>query len=67
LSSGLLSENLKVKIYKTIKLPVLLYGCETFSNTLMKELQHKGTLKQDPEANIWTQDECKWREEVVPR
>jgi hypothetical protein len=28
LSSGLLSRNLKVKIYKTIILPVVLYGCE---------------------------------------
>jgi hypothetical protein len=29
LSSRLLSRNLKVKIYKTIILPVILYGCET--------------------------------------
>jgi hypothetical protein len=29
LSSRLLSRNLKVKIYKTIILPVVLYGCET--------------------------------------
>jgi hypothetical protein len=28
LSSGLLSRNVKVKIYKTIILPVVLYGCE---------------------------------------
>jgi hypothetical protein len=25
----LLSENLKIEIYKTIVLPVVLYGCET--------------------------------------
>jgi hypothetical protein len=30
-----LSRNLKVKIYKTIILPVILYGCETWSLTLM--------------------------------
>ena len=29
LSSRLLSKNLKIKIYKTIILPVVLYGCET--------------------------------------
>ena len=29
LSSRLLLKNLKIKIYKTIILPVLLYGCET--------------------------------------
>jgi hypothetical protein len=37
LSSRLLSRNLKVKIYKTIILPVALYGCETWSLTLRKE------------------------------
>ena len=29
LSSRLLSKNLKIKIYKIIILPVVLYGCET--------------------------------------
>ena len=29
LSSRLLSKNLKLKIYRTIILPVVLYGCET--------------------------------------
>ena len=29
LSSRLLSKNLKIKIYRTIILPVVLYGCET--------------------------------------
>jgi hypothetical protein len=37
LSSRLLSKNLKVKIYKTIILPVVLYGCETWSVTLREE------------------------------
>jgi hypothetical protein len=31
LSSSLLSKNLKIKIYRTIILPVVLYGCETWS------------------------------------
>ena len=37
LSSRLLSKNLKIKIYRTIILPVLLYGCETWSLTLREE------------------------------
>jgi hypothetical protein len=37
LASHLLSRNLKVKIYKTIILPVVLYGCETWSLTLREE------------------------------
>jgi hypothetical protein len=37
LSSRLLSRNVKVKIYKTIILPVVLYGCETWSFTLREE------------------------------
>jgi hypothetical protein len=37
LSSRLLSRNLKVKISKTIILPVVLYGCETWSVTLREE------------------------------
>jgi len=35
--SRLLSKNLKIKIYRTIILPVVLYGCETWSLTLRKE------------------------------
>jgi hypothetical protein len=37
LSSRLLSGNVNVKIYKTIILPVVLYGCETWSVTLREE------------------------------
>ena len=37
LSSGLLSKNLKIKIYKTIILPVVLYGCEAWPLTLREE------------------------------
>jgi hypothetical protein len=37
LSSRLLSRNVKIKIYKTIILPVVLYGCETLSLTLREE------------------------------
>ena len=37
LSSSLLSKNIKIKIYRTIILPVVLYGCETWSLTLREE------------------------------
>jgi len=37
LSCRLLSKNLKIKIYRTIILPVVLYGCKTWSLTLREE------------------------------
>jgi hypothetical protein len=37
LSSRLLPKNLKIRIYKTIILPVVLHGCETWSLTLREE------------------------------
>jgi len=37
LSSRLLYKNLKFKIYGTIILPVVLYGCKTWSLTLWEE------------------------------
>jgi len=37
LSSRLLSKNLKIKIYRSIILAVVLYGCETWSLTLQEE------------------------------
>jgi hypothetical protein len=37
LSSRLLSKSIKIRIYKTIILPVVLYGCEIWSLTLREE------------------------------
>ena len=37
LSSSLLSKNLKIKIYKSIILPLVVYECETWSLTLREE------------------------------
>jgi hypothetical protein len=37
LSSSLLSKNTKINIYRIIILPIVLYGCETWSLTLRKE------------------------------
>jgi hypothetical protein len=49
LSSLLLSKNVKIRICKTIILPVVLYGCETWSLTLREE----GVRDQGAEENIW--------------
>jgi hypothetical protein len=37
LSYGFLSKNIKIKICKSIILPVVLYGCETWSLALREE------------------------------
>jgi hypothetical protein len=37
LSSRLLSKNTKIRVYRTIMLPVVLYECETWSLTLREE------------------------------
>jgi len=37
LSSKLLSKNIKIKVYRNIILPVVLYGCGTWSLTLREE------------------------------
>jgi hypothetical protein len=42
LSSRLLSKHLKIQIYRTIILPVGLYGCETWSLTLREERRLRG-------------------------
>jgi hypothetical protein len=42
LSSCLLSKNVEIRLYKTIILPVVLYGCETWSLTVREE--HKLTV-----------------------
>jgi hypothetical protein len=36
-SSSCLSKNVKIKIHRTIILPAVLYGCETWSLTLREE------------------------------
>ena len=40
-SSSLLHKNIKIKIYRTKILPVVLYGCETGSLTLREERRLK--------------------------
>jgi hypothetical protein len=52
LSSRPLSRNVKVKIYKVIILPFVLYGCETWSLTL-REDHRLSVCEQGPKENIW--------------
>jgi hypothetical protein len=53
LSSRLISRNLKIKIYKTVILPVVLYGCETWSVTLREEHRLR-VFENIVEEDIWT-------------
>ncbi|KAJ4446022.1 hypothetical protein ANN_12708, partial [Periplaneta americana] len=46
LSSSLLSKNLKVRIYKTVILPVVLYGCETWTLTLREGVFENKVLRK---------------------
>jgi len=46
LSSCLLSKNLKIKIYRTIILPVVLYGCETWWLTLRLRMFENRVLRR---------------------
>ena len=39
LSSSMLSKNINIKIYRFTVLPVVLYGCETWSVTLREEFR----------------------------
>ena len=41
LFSILLSKNIEIKVYRTIILPVVLYGCETWALTLWEERRLK--------------------------
>ena len=52
-SSTLLSKYLKIKIYRTIIFPVVLYGCETWSLILREERKLR-LFEYGVEENIWT-------------
>jgi hypothetical protein len=63
-SSCLLSRNEKVKIYKTIILPVVLYGCGTWSLTLREEYRPRAFEKRVLRIIFWPErDEVtgEWR------
>ncbi|KAJ4452079.1 hypothetical protein ANN_03595 [Periplaneta americana] len=54
LSSSLLSRNLKVRIYKTVILPVVLYGCETWTLTLGEEHRLRVFENKVLRKTIWS-------------
>jgi hypothetical protein len=54
---GLLAHVKWVKIYKTIIMPVVLYGCETCSLTLREENRLRMFGEQGSKENIWTKEE----------
>ena len=55
LTSSLLSKNMKINIYRTIILPVVLYGCETWSLTLREERRLRRIFgsKRDAVTGEW--------------
>ena len=59
-SSRLLSKNFKIKIYKTIILPVVLYGCETWSLTLREERRLRIFGTGSWGRFFWAQEGCEW-------
>jgi hypothetical protein len=55
LSSLLLSENVKIRIYETIILPVVLYECETWSLTLREEHRLR-VFEKSVTRRVWTEE-----------
>jgi hypothetical protein len=58
LSSCLLSKNVKTRIYKSIILPLVLYGCETWSDI-------KDVWEQGAQQYILTEERQKLHEEEL--
>jgi hypothetical protein len=56
LSSCLMAENVIIRIFRTVNLPMVLYGCETWSLSLKKEHRLRGVWEQDAEKNICTEE-----------
>jgi hypothetical protein len=54
LSSRLLSKNVRVRTYRNIILPVVLYGCETWSLTIREE--HKLRVFENRVLRIFGMD-----------
>jgi hypothetical protein len=52
----MLSKNVKIRIYKAIILPVVLYGCETWSVILLEEHKLRVFENRVREGNIWTKE-----------
>jgi hypothetical protein len=56
LSSRLLSKNVRIRVCKTIILPVVLCGCRTWSLTLREEHRLGGVLQEGAEEDIWAEE-----------
>jgi hypothetical protein len=52
---SLLSKIVKIRIYKTVIMPALLYACETWFLTLREEHRHD-VREQGAEENIWIKE-----------
>jgi hypothetical protein len=57
LTSHLISENLKIKIHKTVILPVVLYGCENWSLTLREEHRLRVSANMVLKRILWPERE----------
>jgi len=57
---------LKIKIYKTIILPVVLHGCETWSLTLREECRLRVFENRVPRRNLSPRG-IEWEVEKVPQ
>jgi len=53
LSSSFLSKNIKIKIYRTMILPVVLCGCETWSLTFRGGRRLRVFWEEGVKGNIW--------------
>jgi hypothetical protein len=55
LSSRLLLKNVKIRIYKTMVLPAVLYGSETWSLTLREEHRLR-VFENGANEDVWTKE-----------
>jgi hypothetical protein len=56
LSSHLLSKNVKIRIYMTIILPLVLHACISLSLRLREEHRQRIFWEQGAQENIWTKE-----------
>jgi hypothetical protein len=64
-SSSLLSSNLKIEIYRTVMLPVVLYGCQTWSLKLREERRQRvfeNRMMSGIFGPKWDEVKGEWRE-----
>jgi hypothetical protein len=61
LSSQLLSKTIKIKIYRRIILPVVLYGCETWSLTLIAEHRLRKSERDEVTGKQEKGENCKMK------